>query len=55
MTRFKIDWDDNPSVENMQAATASTSDNHRENAEDSNGPLKQIFQESNHSMEMEVM
>ncbi|KFM57813.1 Histone chaperone asf1, partial [Stegodyphus mimosarum] len=54
VTRFKIDWDDNPGVDNLQAPSSS-SENKMENAEDSNGPLKQIFQESNHSMEMEVM
>jgi len=55
VTRFKIDWDENTAVENMQPTASTSLENHRENAEDSNGPLKQIFQESNHSMEMEVM
>jgi len=55
VTRFKIDWDDNPSVENMSENPSTSTENHFGTAEDSNGPLKQIFQESNHSMEMEVM
>ncbi|KAF8778094.1 histone chaperone asf1-like [Argiope bruennichi] len=53
VTRFKIDWDDNAGVDSLQAP--STSEKQRENNDDSNGPLKQLFQESNHSMEMEVM
>ncbi|KAG8189027.1 hypothetical protein JTE90_025468 [Oedothorax gibbosus] len=56
VTRFKIDWDDNPGVEGMQTNSGnSMSEKQIENPDDSNGPLKQIFQESNHSMEMEVM
>jgi len=54
VTRFKIDWDDNPGVDGLPTPPSST-EKQMENADDSNGPLKQIFQESNHSMEMEVM
>ncbi|GFR06831.1 histone chaperone asf1 [Trichonephila clavipes] len=54
VTRFKIDWDDNPGVDSLSAPSTS-SEKQMENPDDSNGPLKQIFQESNHSMEMEVM
>ncbi|XP_042911919.1 histone chaperone asf1 [Parasteatoda tepidariorum] len=54
VTRFKIDWDDNPSMDGIPTPPSSA-EKQMENPDDSNGPLKQIFQESNHSMEMEVM
>ncbi|GIY68157.1 histone chaperone asf1 [Caerostris darwini] len=52
VTRFKIDWDDNPG-DGLQAPPTQLGQ--LPHPEDSNGPLQQIFHESNHSMEMEVL
>lgn len=54
VTRFKIDWDDNPGVENIPPAQPSDS-NQMAASEDSVGPLLKapvLTNDSNHSMEV---
>ncbi|KAH9366189.1 hypothetical protein HPB48_004113 [Haemaphysalis longicornis] len=54
VTRFKIDWDDNPGVENIPPVQPSDS-NQMAASEDSVGPLLKapvLANDSNHSMEV---
>lgn len=56
VTRFKIDWDDNPGVENIPPPQSSNVDSNQMAAsEDSVGPLLKapvLTNDSNHSMEV---
>uniref|UniRef100_A0A023GIF6 Putative histone chaperone involved in protein silencing n=1 Tax=Amblyomma triste TaxID=251400 RepID=A0A023GIF6_AMBTT len=57
VTRFKIDWDDNPGVENIPPSSSNVDSNQMPNSvsEDSIGPLLKapvMTNDSNHSMEV---
>lgn len=53
VTRFKIDWDDSPGIENIPPAN-SCANQMLPPQEDSTGPIKSIFQDSNNTSEMEI-
>lgn len=57
VTRFKIDWDDNPGVENIPPSSSNVDSNQMPTSvsEDSIGPLLKapvLMNDSNHSMEV---